>query len=146
MRTASLPVRSPREEMESRLRSEILTLGFLVATVVTDSAFFYRQDRNHALLQAQEWRRLSRDTNHRVSNIVLWERGVISDKFARGVYDLLYACNDLKPFFKVMFKDEGPMGDLISSLLESRVPRCKVRPFFDILPKERDGDHLPFHR
>jgi hypothetical protein len=37
-------VRSPREEMESRLRSEILTLGFLVATVVTDSPFLYRQN------------------------------------------------------------------------------------------------------
>jgi hypothetical protein len=66
-----------------------------------------------------------RDTNHQVSNIVLWERGVISEKFARGVYDLLYASNDLKPFFKVMFKDEGPMGNLISSLMESRVPDVK---------------------
>jgi hypothetical protein len=128
-----IPVKSPREEMESRLRSEILSLGFWSRLWLRILRFFTGKTETMVYYKRRV-EEIRRDVNHRVSNIVLWERGVISDKFARGVYDLLYASNDLKPFFKVMFKDEGPMGNLISSLLESRVPDVK-KTLFDILPK-----------
>jgi hypothetical protein len=126
-------VRSPREEMESRLRSEILTLGFWSRLWLRILRFFTGKTET-MLYYKRKVEEIKQDTNHQISNIVLWERGVISEKFARRVYDLLYACNDLKPFFNVMFKEEGPMGDLISSLMESRVPNVKLE-LFDILPK-----------
>ena len=128
----------PADEVQSRLKKEVESLGFW-AMIWMKFLMFFSGRRAEELQMENKLKKMVQNIEIHTSGLLSHGGKDLSSLFAQGLYDLFSSAYYLQNLWDGILKTEGFLHSHVGELVEARIPNPKVG-VFDLLSMEEMAD------